>query len=138
MKEKTNGNLVTHFGPFWERNKGNFQKLRSVARGRSGIYLLYCGWFPIYVGCGKLVTQITGHRSSRSKVWDRFTWFAVKNEDHCRELEAIFLRSLPFYLRLNNKQGAHIPGVHHSESNGQHPDKNLSMPKMLPRKRAKR
>src|ERR1700676_3964320 len=108
-RKQTKANLIVKFGPFWARNEENLRKLRAEATGLSGVYLLYCGWFPIYVGHGDLNRRIAGHRGSKRKVWDRFTWFAVAEKRHCRELEAIFLRSLPFYLRLNNKQGAHLP-----------------------------
>jgi len=103
--------LVVHYGPFWARNAKNFRKLQKTAGHSGGVYLLYCGWFPVYIGRGKLCTRIRAHTRSRRKVWDRFTWFALADPSgrHSMELEAIFLRSLPFYLRLNNKQRAHLP-----------------------------
>ena len=108
-REQAKKNLIVKFGPFWSKNEENFRKLRVEAEGFSGVYLLYCGWFPIYVGCGELLTRISGHKGSKSKIANRFAWFAVAEKRHCRELEAIFLRSLPYFLRLNNKQGAHLP-----------------------------
>ena len=134
--KKTRGSLVVKFGPFWARNEDNFRKLRAEAKGLCGIYLLYCGWFPVYVGCGNLFTRIAGHKGSRSKVWYRFNWFAVAEKCHCRELEAIFLRSLPFYLRLNNKQGAHLPVGSTRTSHGI--AEQIKLPKMVPGGRRRR
>jgi len=130
-------NIVRKWGPFWERNDENFDKLREEAKGLSGVYLLYCGWFPVYVGrCQDLSSRIAQHRGSKSKAWDRFTWFALTEEGHCKELEAIFLRSLPFYLRLNNKQGAHL-GVRSVKSKNKNPEQ-IRLPRMFPKKRAKK
>lgn len=127
--------LVEKYGPFWARNDENFKRLKAEAKGSSGIYLLYCGWFPVYVGQGELVKRITGWRRSKTKVWDRFTWFALADSTYCRELEAILLRSLPFYLRLHNKQGAHLP-VRSTKTEHKNPI-TISLPKMTPRRKRK-
>jgi hypothetical protein len=50
-------------------------------------------------------------------------------------LEAIFLRSLPFYLRLNNHQGANLP-VRATKAKDDTPSL-FKMPKMIPRKKHK-
>lgn len=131
-----NVGLVTKYGPFWARNAKNFEWLRKEVGNSTGIYLLYCGWFPVYVGRGKLVRRISDHTKSTRKVWDRFTWFVISDPSHCQEMEAIFLRSLPFYLRLNNKQGAHVPNVHSCHVKDEIPE-TISLPKMLPRRRKK-
>jgi len=130
-----NDNLVVHYGPFWARNAKNFQKLQKTAGHSSGVYLLYCGWFPVYIGKGKLYARIRAHTQSRRKVWDRFTWFALADPSgrHCGELEAIFLRSLPFYLRLNNKQRAHLP-VRSTKAEDKTPAL-IKMPKTMRKKR---
>jgi hypothetical protein len=128
-----NNNLVIHYGPLWARNDKNFQKLQKTAGHSSGVYLLYCGWFPVYIGQGKLVDRISAHRKSRRKVWDRFTWFALSDFRRSRELEAIFLRSLPFYLRLNNNQGARLP-VQATKAADKTPEL-IKMPKIMPKKR---
>jgi hypothetical protein len=125
-------NFVIKYGPFWARNPKNFLKLRKEAGKFSGVYLLYCGWYPVYIGSGRLISRLARHRRSKRKVWDRFTWFALADPGHCRELEAILLRSLPFYLRLNNNQGAHLP-VHSTKGDDDTPD-SISMPKMIPKK----
>jgi hypothetical protein len=129
--------LVVNYGAFWARNDKNFQELRRAAGNSSGVYLLYCGWFPVYIGHGKLGSRICAHRGSHRKVWDRFTWFALADPSprRSRELEAIFLRSLPFYLRLNNKQGANLP-VRPTKTKYKAPDL-FKMPKMIPRKKRK-
>lgn len=128
-------NIVTKYGPFWARNEKNFAKLRTEAEGLKGMYILYCGWFPVYVGLGKLIRRLSKHKNSKSKAWDRFTWIAIEDYSHARELEAIFLRSLPFYLRLNNKQAAHLPEVHSTHEQDLTPIV-IKLPKMTPKGRA--
>jgi len=128
-------NLVTKYGSFWAKNEKNLAKLRKEAKDLRGVYILYCGWFPIYVGLGDLVSRITKRQNSKSKPWDRFTWIAIENYSHARELEAIFLRSLPFYLRLNNKQAAHLPGVHSTREEDRTPVV-IKLPKMTPKGRS--
>jgi hypothetical protein len=131
MKE----NLVVNYGALWARNEDNFGKLRAVAGNSKGVYLLYCGWFPVYIGQGNLYTQIKNHTHARRKIWDRFTWFALADPSRSRELEAIFLRSLPFYLRLNNQQGGNLP-VRPTKAKNKTPDL-FKMPKMIPKKKRK-
>jgi hypothetical protein len=131
----TRENMVVKYGSLWARNDRNFAKLRGTAGDSSGVYLLYCGWFPVYIGHGKLVSRIGAHRNSHRKIWDRFTWFTLADPDRSRELEAIFLRSLPFYLRLNNKQGANLP-VPPTKAKDKTPDL-FKMPKMIPKKKHK-
>lgn len=128
--------LVRDYGPLWARNSKNLRKLDQRARKLSGVYLLYLGWFPVYIGKGKLFRRISGHLGSHTKVWDRFTWFALTDPSRCAELEAILLRSLPFYLRLNNKQGAHLP-IHSTKEDDNSPIP-ISLPKMTPKKRPKK
>jgi hypothetical protein len=132
-RDKAKQSLIEMYGPFWPKNKKSFGQLRQEARGKYGVYLLYCGWQPVYVGQGKLTTRITGHKRSGTKIWDRFTWFALRDPSKCREIEAIFLRSLPFYLRLNNRQGAHLP-VGSTKPEHEPPDP-IAMPKMTPKKK---
>jgi hypothetical protein len=126
-------NLVVNYGPLWARNAENFRNLRATAGNSKGVYLLYCGWFPVYVGHGNLSSRIVGHTRARRKVWDRFTWFALADPRRSRELEAIFLRSLPFFLRLNNQQGANLP-VRPTKAKDKAPLL-FKMPKMTPQKK---
>jgi hypothetical protein len=48
------------------------------------------------------------HDKSKSKheFWDHFSWFEILDENMQREIEALLLASLPFYLRVLNKQSA--------------------------------
>jgi hypothetical protein len=130
-----NGNLIVNYGALWARNETNFGKLRATAGNSKGVYLLYCGWFPVYIGQGNLSSRILGHTKGRRKVWDRFTWFALADPRRSRELEAIFLRSLPFFLRLNNKQGANLP-VRQTKAKDKAPIL-FKMPKSTPEKKKK-
>jgi hypothetical protein len=129
-------NLVSKYGPFWARNNKNLGRLRKEAADSSGVYLLYLGWFPVYIGSGKLYPRIEKHQRSHSKTWDRFTWFALVDPRRSGELEAILLRSLPFYLRLNNKQGAHLPVSSTKEVDK--PPLLVPLPKVAPKKGARK
>jgi hypothetical protein len=132
MKEK----LVSEYGPLWARNSKNLRRLKTRVGDSIGFYLLYCGWFPVYIGHGKLYSRIWKHTRSHSKVWDRFTWFKLADPSRSPEMEAVFLRSLPFFLRLNNRQGAHLP-VHSTKEEDRAPDL-LSMPKMTPKRKSRK
>ena len=46
MKEK----LVAQYGPLWAKNTKNLRQLKASAGNSIGVYLLYCGWFPVYIG----------------------------------------------------------------------------------------
>jgi hypothetical protein len=128
-------NLVAEYGPFWARNTDNLKKLRRIPGNSTGVYLLYYGWFPVYIGQGRLSAQIHGHARSHTKVWDRFTWLKLADSSRSVELEAIFLRSLPFSLRLHNKQGARLLVRSTKPVKGADKPDTFPMPKMLPKKR---
>lgn len=129
--------LVAEYGPFWARNDQNLHALKRKIGNQTGVYLLYCGWHPVYVGRGKVYSRIKHHMHSKTKVWDRFTWFVLDKSQHSRELEAIFLRSLPFYLRVHNRQGAHINGIKSLKTEHATPVE-IRLPKMLPNKNRRR
>jgi hypothetical protein len=127
--------LIVSYGALWARNDTNLGKLRATVGNSTGVYLLYCGWFPVYIGQGNISSRILEHTKARRKVWDRFTWFVLADPMRSRELEAIFLRSLPFFLRLNNQQGANLP-VRQTKAEDKAPIL-FKMPKSTPQKKKK-
>jgi hypothetical protein len=70
--------------------------LRSMIRGRSGVYALYKGERLYYVGLAtNLMGRINGHLRDRHKgLWTRFSVYLTARSDqpHVRELEALLLR----------------------------------------------
>ena len=70
--------------------------LRSMIRGRSGVYALYKGERLYYVGLAtNLMGRINGHLRDRHKGrWTRFSVYLTARSDqkHVRELEALLLR----------------------------------------------
>jgi hypothetical protein len=89
------------------RNAENLEEIEDVAGHKSGIYVLYHGAMPVYIGRGALGARLLSHAKEGSKkeqFGDRFSWFVVGNSKQERELEALPLEALPFYVRSLNKQ----------------------------------
>jgi hypothetical protein len=103
--------LVTRYGKLWPRNLHSLQELEHrLGHDVEGIYVLYDGSMPVYVGKGEILSRLVRHRDSntRSKFWDYFSWFEVPDADLQHEAEALLLKVLPYYLRLLNRQQAHF------------------------------
>jgi hypothetical protein len=99
--------LVSRYGRMWARNPEN---VAHVAREHkkatlNGVYVLYDGSMPVYVGKGKIANRLDGHGRGRKKdFWDYFSWFEIRDEHDRHDVEVILLKTLPYYLRLFNKQ----------------------------------
>jgi len=99
--------LIKQFGLHWPRNAENLEEIEDVAGHKSGIYVLYHGAMPVYIGRGAISARLLSHAKEGSKkeqFWDRFSWFVVGNSKQERELESLLLEALPFYVRSLNKQ----------------------------------
>lgn len=72
------------------------ESIRTLIRGRSGVYALYRGERLYYVGLAtNLMGRLSGHLRDRHKgLWDTFSVFltARSEQSHIRELEALLLR----------------------------------------------
>lgn len=97
--------LVAKYGERWARHPDNIAKLKSKCGDPEGVYVLYDGSMPLYIGKGNIRRRLRGHRTSKSKgrYWDYFSWYEIKDEDLRHQLESVLLRLLPFYLRSLNK-----------------------------------
>jgi hypothetical protein len=132
--------LIKKLGVQWPRNDDNLNDLEDAIGHRSGVYLLYHGAMPVYIGRGILLKRIRSHdgqRSRKTKYWDRFSWFVVDSNTKEKELESLLLQCLPFYIRVLNKQTAKFPQklrVRHE--NHEVPD--ISLPKLPPLRRTHR
>ena len=58
--------LVHTYGALWARNRNNIKQLRALGK-LFGIYVLYDGSMPVYIGRGRLSRRIARHQRSRSR-----------------------------------------------------------------------
>ncbi len=133
---------VCAYGLYWERQKvnwnpghGNNRRLFGVAgdgtqpvdfANQAGIYVLYSGMTPVYVGRtnaenNALITRLTSHHTDdrRGARWDKFSWFGFRQVGEDNQLvtsdatvstdllitfmEAVMIEA--FLPPLNNKGG---------------------------------
>ena len=99
--------VVTQYGRMWARNTDNIKHIPGSKEGGKGIYVLFDGSMPLYVGKGNIRSRIKGHRRSKSKgqLWDRFSWYALSDPRMMHDIEVMVLKLLPTYLRALTKQG---------------------------------
>jgi hypothetical protein len=103
--------LIKQFGLHWPRNQENLDELEDLAGHESGIYVLYHGAMPVYIGRGAISARLRSHGkegSRKEQFWDRFSWFVIGKTASERELESLLLEALPFYVRSLNKQGGKL------------------------------
>ena len=87
--------LIKQFGLYWPRNKENLDELEDLAGHKSGIYVLYHGAMPVYIGRGAISARLYSHSkegSRKEQFWDRFSWFAIGKTASERELESVLLQ----------------------------------------------
>jgi hypothetical protein len=103
--------LVRAFGHMWARNSKNIE-LVSKQKG-AGVYILYDGSLPVYVGMGSLFSRLEKARRSkrRGQMWDHFSWFIPCEPALVRDIEALLLRMLPVPLRILNQQKGRLAGA---------------------------
>jgi hypothetical protein len=103
--------LIKQFGLHWPRNQENLEEIEDLAGHKSGIYVLYHGAMPVYIGRGAISSRLRIHAkqgSRKDQFWDRFSWFVVGKTACERELESLLLEALPFYVRSLNKQSGKL------------------------------
>jgi hypothetical protein len=98
--------LISLRGEFWSRNKENILGLKKDYQNPYGIYALYNGLQPVYFGHGRIASRLRAHDKSGSRggYWDHFSWYKVEKNGFLRDLEILFLRMLPVYLHMLNRQ----------------------------------
>jgi hypothetical protein len=111
--------LVHRFGEMWARNLENISRIpgRKDPKNGEGIYILYDGSVPVYVGKGRIKSRIRKARLSKSRgqFWDHFSWYVLDNPKLIHDTEVLILRMLPPYLRFLTKQSGHFLGVRHED-----------------------
>ena len=116
--------LIEQYGLMWARNQ---QNVKSIPRGGKlgrGVYVLYDGSLPMYVGRGKIRERIekAWRSKRRGKKWDHFSWFAVTKPELEAELEALLICMLPYYLRLLNRRRESLSGDKQHQTKNRRPD----------------
>jgi hypothetical protein len=117
----------------WARNKDTLAAIPGSSKGGRGIYILFDGSTPVYVGRGNIRRRVRNAHNSerRGEWWDHFSWYTVPNEKHERELEALLLRMLPPFLRILTRQRGKLPGAKkHPTPKNKTPDP-INRPKLL-------
>ena len=96
-----------------QAGRGNPANIKRIPTSRDengkGVYILFDGSMPVYVGKGNIRTRITkAPRGRKKQLWDRFSWFAVNNQRMMHDIEVLMIKMLPHYLRSLNQQGGHF------------------------------
>ena len=105
--------LILHRGEMWARNTKNIEKILGSGKGGKGVYILFDGSTPMYIGRGNIRQRIRKARASkrRGQCWDHFSWYVVSQRKHEVELEALLLRMFPPQMRILNRQRGKLPGA---------------------------
>jgi hypothetical protein len=103
--------LIEKCGEMWARNVRNIRSIPGSKKGGQGVYILYDGSMPVYIGRGNIHQRIKTHRLSKRKkeMWDHFSWYLPVEPGYMHDMEALLLRMLPHYLRsLARRSGKFI------------------------------
>ena len=113
--------LITRFGKFWERtdlfdvskdgrvlwNDRGWPKTNPPFEGARGIYVLYRGTTPVYIGkaisgSDALAKRLKSHaRGWLSHAWDNVSWFHFDDDvpHHVIDsMEALLIATMPYTL----------------------------------------
>jgi hypothetical protein len=131
--------LVRKFGEMWARNPENIENIPDTEQGGQGVYILYDGSMPVYVGKGNIKRRIRGARNSKSRspFWDRFSWYLINNSEVIHDTEVLILRMLPPYLRSLTKQKGNFLRAVRDKRDKQNPRPDL-ISRKFPKKRRKK
>jgi hypothetical protein len=106
--DKTKKGIVGRYGKLWTRVPANLKRLASKdLKNASGVYALYNGTMPVYIGKGKFSKQIKSHagKGKKGPFWEHFSWCEINGKGLDKEIESLFLRLLPWYVRSLNRMG---------------------------------
>jgi len=98
--------VVTQYGTMWARNKENINRIPKSGQGGRGVYILFDGSMPVYVGKGDIRQRIIEAKRSkrRGQLWDRFSWYVLSDPKMMHDIEVLILRMFPRYLRALTRQ----------------------------------
>lgn len=123
--------FILKYGKMWARNRTNIELLpRSAEKDGQGVYVLYDGTMPVYIGKGYIHKRIVMASKSirRGQLWDFFSWYSIPDSEARHNVEALLLRQLPWYLRGLNRQSARLIGAKKVEQKDDQPDKITGKP----------
>jgi len=105
--------LIHQFGEMWARNPENIEQVPGRSSGGQGVYILYDGSTPVYVGKGNIRQRLRAADQShrRGNSWDRFSWYVLRDKSLVHDVEVLLIRILPLYLRYLTRQRGHFKGV---------------------------
>jgi hypothetical protein len=94
----------------WALNDKNIAKIPGSKKGGRGVYVLFDGSMPMYVGKGNIRSRIKEARRHRRRkqLWDHFSWYTIKNPAMMHDIEALMLRILPRNLRFLTRQSGNF------------------------------
>lgn len=103
--------LVTQYGTMWPRNRENIRLVRKVAR--NGVYILFDGSMPMYIGKGELGTRIKRAADSdrRGDRWNCFSWYEIRKAKYIHDVEVLILKMFPPNFRPLNRQDGNFTRV---------------------------
>ncbi|SRR6266851_4736539 len=111
--------IVSEYGTMLARNTKNINGIPRSKKGGKGVYILFDGSMPVYVGKGNIKARVSQARRSkrRKERWDRFSWYALKDPDNTmHDIEVLVLRMLPRCLRaLTKNDGKFLKAKRHTE-----------------------
>src|SRR5713101_6983607 len=106
-----NTQVVAHYGTMWARNTDNIGRVPlSKEPGGKGIYILFDGSMPLYVGKGNISARLKSARRSkrRGQLWDSFNWYGLADPKMMHDSEVLTLRMFPRCLRSLTQQDGHF------------------------------
>lgn len=105
--------LIDRFGERWARNAENIEQVPGRSTGGQGVYVLYDGSTPVYIGKGNIHQRLRAADRSdrRGECWDRFSWYVIEDKRLIHDVEVLLLRVLPLYLRYLTRQRGHFHGA---------------------------
>jgi hypothetical protein len=105
--------LIHQFGEMWARNPANIEDVPGSSEGGQGVYILYDGSTPVYIGKGNIRQRLRAANKSnrRGNAWDHFSWFVIRDRSLIHDVEVLLIRILPLYLRYLTRQRGHFKGA---------------------------
>ena len=99
--------LIKEFGERWARTSLGHEDMRGENNGGQGVYILYDGSTPVYIGKGNIQARLKAATKSkrRKDSWDHFSWYMIKNKKLIHDVEVLLIRILPQFLRHLTRQG---------------------------------
>jgi hypothetical protein len=105
--------LINQFGEMWARNDENIEDVPGSSQRGQGVYILYDGSTPVYVGKGNIRQRLRDADASnrRGNSWDHFSWYILKDKRLIHDVEVLLIRILPLFIRYLTRQSGHFHDV---------------------------